>query len=60
LAYIKTCKNIADIMTKQSTWPHFVQHCDYAKGINVVNVVAAAAAEKIGARSASVFKLAGV
>jgi hypothetical protein len=46
LAYIKTSKNIADIMTKQSTGPQFVQHRDYAMGmLDVVNIVSAAAAE---------------
>jgi hypothetical protein len=39
LAYIKTSKNIADIMTKQSTGPQFVQHRDYAMGmLDVVNI----------------------
>jgi hypothetical protein len=29
IVYIKTCKNIADIMTKQSAGPQFVQHRDF-------------------------------
>ena len=33
IAYIKTSKNIADIMTKQSAGPQFAQHRDYALGI---------------------------
>ena len=33
ITYIKTNKNIADIMTKQSAEPQFAQHCDYALGI---------------------------
>ena len=33
IAYIKTCKNIADIMTKQSVAPQFTQHRDYALGL---------------------------
>ncbi len=33
IAYIKTCKNIADIMTKQSAAPRITQHRDYALGI---------------------------
>jgi hypothetical protein len=33
IAYIKTSKNIADIMTKQSAGPPFAQHRDYALGI---------------------------
>ena len=32
LVYIKTCKNLADIITKQSTGPQFRQHRDYALG----------------------------
>jgi hypothetical protein len=34
IAYIKTIKNIADIMTKQSAGPQFAQHQDYALGIH--------------------------
>jgi hypothetical protein len=33
ITYIKTSKNIADIMTKQSAGPQFAQHRDYALGI---------------------------
>ncbi len=33
MAYIKTCKNIADTMTKQSVAHQFTQHRDYALGI---------------------------
>jgi hypothetical protein len=33
LAYVKTCKNISDIMTKQSTGLQFKQHRDYCMGI---------------------------
>jgi hypothetical protein len=33
IAYIKTGKNIADVMTKQSAGPQFAQHRDYALGI---------------------------
>ena len=40
LVYIKTCKNLADIMTKQSTGPQFRQHRDYALGFIDVIVVA--------------------
>ena len=32
ISYIKTSKNIADIMTKQSAGPQFVRHHDYAQG----------------------------
>ena len=32
ITYIKTSKNIADIMTKQSAGPQFAQHRDYALG----------------------------
>jgi hypothetical protein len=42
IAYIKTCKNIADIMTKQSVAPQFTQHRDYALGIiDAINTVVA-------------------
>ena len=30
ITYIKTCRNISDIMTKQSAGPQFAQHRDYA------------------------------
>jgi len=40
LMYIKTCKNLADIMTKQSTGPQFRQHRDYALGYIDAIVVA--------------------
>ncbi len=33
IAYIKTNKDIADIMTKQSAGPQFAQHREYALGI---------------------------
>jgi hypothetical protein len=46
IVYIKTCKNIADIMTKQSPGPQFVQHRDYALGaIDVITSVIAAVAQ---------------
>jgi hypothetical protein len=46
IAYIKTIKNIADIMTKQSAGPQFAQHRDYALGIHdAINIVTAAVAE---------------
>jgi hypothetical protein len=33
-------------MTKQSTGPQFVQHCEYAVGmLDVINIASAAAAE---------------
>jgi hypothetical protein len=42
IAYIKTCKNIADIMTKQSVAPQFTQHRDYTLGIiDAINTVVA-------------------
>ena len=42
IAYIKTCKNIADIMTKQSVVPQFTQQRDYALGIiDAINTVVA-------------------
>jgi hypothetical protein len=45
LAYIKTSKNIADIMTKQSAGPQFAQHRDYALGlIDAISAVFAAVA----------------
>ncbi len=44
--YIKTCKNIADIMTKQSAGPQFAQHRDFTIGrIGVIAAVIAAVAE---------------
>ena len=46
IVYIKTCKNIADIMTKQSPGPQFGQHRDYALGvIDAITCVMAAVAE---------------
>jgi hypothetical protein len=46
IEYIKTIKNIADIMTKQSAGPQFAQHRDYALGfLDGINVVIAAFAE---------------
>jgi hypothetical protein len=46
IVYIKTCKNIADIMTKQSPGPQFGQHRDYALGvIDAITSVIAAVAE---------------
>jgi hypothetical protein len=44
--YIKTCKKIADIMTKQSAGPQFAQHRDGTLGgIDVIAAVIAAVAE---------------
>ena len=40
LVYIKTCKNLADIMTKQSTGLQFRQYRDYALGYIDAIVVA--------------------
>ena len=46
ILYIKTCKNIADIMTKQSSGPQFGQHRDYALGaIDAITTAIAAVAE---------------
>ncbi len=46
IVYIKTSKNFADIMTKQSPGPQFVQHRDYALGaIDAITSVIAAVAE---------------
>jgi hypothetical protein len=46
IVYIKTCKNIADIMTMQSPGPQFGQHCDYALGaFDAITSVIAAVAE---------------
>jgi hypothetical protein len=46
IMYIKTCKNIADIMTKQSAGPQFEQHLDFTlRRIDVIAAVIAAAAE---------------
>ncbi len=46
MVYIKTCKNIADIMTKQSAGPQFAQHRDSTLGrIDVIAAVIAAVAE---------------
>jgi hypothetical protein len=46
ISYIKTSKNIADIMTKQSAGPQFAQHRDYALGyLDVINTGVAAHAE---------------
>jgi hypothetical protein len=46
IVYIKTSKNIADIMTKQSPGAQFVQHRDYALGaIDAITSVIAAVAE---------------
>ncbi len=47
IVYIKTCKNIADIMTKQSPGPQFVQRRDYTLGAfdAITSVIAAAVAE---------------
>ncbi len=46
ISYIKTSKNIADIMTKQSAGPQFVQHRDYALGyLDAINTGVAAVAE---------------
>ncbi len=44
ITYIKTKKNIADIMTKQSAGPQFAQNRDYALGIidvvlGIINVI---------------------
>ena len=45
IAYIKTCRNISDIMTKQSAGPQFAQHRDYSLGIidAITTVIAACA-----------------
>ena len=40
LVYIKTCKNLADIMTKQSTGLQSWQHCDFALGYIDIIIVA--------------------
>ena len=46
IEYIKSIKNIADIMTKQSAGPQLAQHQDYALGfLDGINVVIAAFAE---------------
>jgi hypothetical protein len=46
IVYMKACKNIADIMTKQSPGPQFVQHHDYAPGtLDAIRSVIAAVAE---------------
>jgi hypothetical protein len=48
IVYIKTCKNIADIMTKQSAGPQFAQqqYRDFTLGrIDVIAAVIAAVAE---------------
>jgi hypothetical protein len=46
ISYIKTSKNIADIMTKQPAGPQFVQHRDYALGyLDAINTGVAAHAE---------------
>jgi len=46
IVFIKTCKNIADIMTKQSPGPQFGQHRDYALGaIDAITTAIAAVAE---------------
>ncbi len=46
IVYVKTCKNIADIMTKQSPGPQFGQHRDYALGaIDAITSVIAAVAD---------------
>ncbi len=46
IVYIKTSKNIADIMAKQSPGPQFVQHCDYVLGvIDAISSVIAAIVE---------------
>ena len=45
ITYIKTSKNNADIMTKQSAGPQFAQHRDYALGgIDAITTVIAALA----------------
>ncbi len=49
IAYIKTRKNIADIMTKQSAGPQFAQHRDYALGIIVAG--AGSKRHEMGSRS---------
>jgi hypothetical protein len=43
ITYVKTCKNIADIMTKQSAGAQFAQHRDYSLGIidAITTVIAA-------------------
>ncbi len=45
IVYIRTCKNIADIMTKQSAGPQFAQHRDYALGTidTITSAIAAVA-----------------
>ena len=64
IAYIKTCRNISDIMTKQSAGPQFAQHRDYSLGIiDAITTVIAAATQHVrvcGADFDSVFRLAGV
>ncbi len=46
IVYIKTCKNIADNMTKQSPGAQFVQYRDCALGaIDAITSVIAAVAE---------------
>ncbi len=46
IAYIKTIKNIADILTKQLAGPQLAQYRDYALGIHdTINIVTAAVAE---------------
>jgi hypothetical protein len=42
IVYKKTCKNTADIMTKQSAGPQFAQHRDFTLGrIDVIVTVIA-------------------
>jgi hypothetical protein len=45
IVYIKTRKKIANVMTKRSSGPQFVQHCDYALGAidAIISVIAAVA-----------------
>ncbi len=45
--YIKTCKNIADNMTKQSAGPQFEQHRDFTLGRIAANAAVIAAVAEI-------------
>jgi hypothetical protein len=47
IVYIKTCKNIADIMTKQSPGPQFVQHRDYASALGAIDAITSVIRRKI-------------
>ncbi len=59
IVYIKTSENFADIMTKQSPGPQFVQYRDYALGAidaQVITFVISTVAET----RRRMFRLAGV